>query len=245
MKTLTKFAMPFAFALLAFSMNGSAVADIVYCEDGESLTAGTDTLADSTDWNGSAGDYDVLAGGSVFSTNHFDLQAPDGNFNFANWEPAGPHSAVQTFCIDLADTGGGGTNADAGVRIAARQTGGSTFFDVVSQNLTDNQVYTFHVVANNSGSAVTYDDGVTTIAAGTADLWQDGVLVQSKALNSGASGDIFSWGLWSRRPDNAMLGDNIKVHDTAFNGATAIPEPSALALLGLGVVGLVGRRRRS
>lgn len=46
----------------------------------------------------------------------------------------------------------------------------------------------------------TFEDGVTTIAANTANFLQDGVLVQTKAL--GGTGDIFSWGLWSRRTDN-------------------------------------------
>lgn len=246
MKILTTRAVPFALALLALISIGSAVnAGIVYSENADGLTAGTDTLQDSTDWNGNGAQYGVLGPGAVFATNHFELTGTAGNFTFANWEPAGPHSGVQSFCIDLADTGGGGTNADAGVRIAARQTGASTFFDVVSTNLTDNQVHTFCMVANNSGAAVTYEDGVTTLADNTAQLWQDGVLVGTKTLNANGSGDIFSWGLWGRRTDNAMLADNITVHDMAFAGIAVVPEPGTLALFGLGVLGLVGRRRRS
>lgn len=37
----------------------------------------------------------------------------------------------------------------------------------------------------------------------------------------------------------------IRVDDTSFTGPAAIPEPTALAMLGLGGLGLVARRRRS
>ena len=244
MNNLTKITAAIAVAIL-ISSSGTADADVIFSANADNLVAGTDTLSDSGDWNGAAGDHGVVSGGAVFTTNHFELTAPDNNFNFANWDDNPTAVApVTTFSIDLAVGGSGTPVADAGVRIAARRSGGSTFFDVLSTNLSSTASSTFHVVANNTGAAVTYDDGVTTIAANSADFWQDGTLIQTKSP-LGGSGDIFSWGLWSRRPSNDLWGDNIEIRDTAFNGTVAaIPEPSSLALLGLcGLAGALRRKR--
>lgn len=242
MNNLTKITAAIAVAIL-ISSSGTVHAGVIYSATADTLTPGTDTLQDAGDWTGPASDYDVVGAGTVFTTNHFELTAPDTNFNFANWgQNTTPDAPVQSFCIDLAVTGVSPT-ADAGVRIAARRTGGSTFFDVLSSSLSTTTPTTACVVANNSTTAATYMDGVTTIAPDTAELWIDGVLTQTKT-GLGGTGDLFSWGLWTRRPDNMLLGDNIEISDMAVNGAVAIPEPSSLALLGLvGMAGAVRRKR--
>lgn len=213
---------------------------VVYSENADSLIAGTSTLNDSTNWNGNAGDYGVVAGGALFTTNHFELTVPDTNFNFANRDEG--VRAIMTFSGDFVDLGTtSGTIADAGVRLAFRhQTGGSTFFDLLSSTVPDNTIVHYDYVMNNTNAAVTFEDGVTTIAANTVELWLNGAMVGSKATANG--NPAIGFGLWSRRPESAFLADNLEIRDTAFFVA-AVPEPSSLGLAALGLLGLARRRR--
>lgn len=214
---------------------------VVYSENADGLTAGASTLADSaTNWTAAAADYGVVAGGGLFTTNHFELTAPDGNFNFANWEDAANPRSVMSLSFDLVDLGTS-TSADAGLRIAFRPTGGGSTFMDVSATIPNNTIVHYDYVFNNSGAAVTYDDGLTTIANNTVELWADGVMVGTKATNSANA--AFSFGLWNRRPDNAFLMDNLEVRDTAYFATTVVPEPSSLGLAALGLLGLARRRR--
>ncbi|MGJ8724111.1 MAG: PEP-CTERM sorting domain-containing protein [Roseibacillus sp.] len=231
--------LPLAAAL--FSISPSIQGAVIYSENADGLTAGSSTLGDSSaDWGAPAGDYGVVAGGSVFATNHFTISAPDANFNFANWVDGVTTRSLVTVSLDVADTGGGGTNADAGLRLAHRRSTGSAFATIISTALTDNTIFHYDFIINTGASAALYEDGVTSIAANTIEVWIDGVLASSGT--AGGSGDTIGVGLWSRRPDNAILGDNIVIRDTAF--FAPVPEPSSFALLGLGGLGLLVRRRR-
>ncbi|MEJ6579848.1 MAG: PEP-CTERM sorting domain-containing protein, partial [Akkermansiaceae bacterium] len=208
-------------------------------ENADGLTAGTSTLQDSTNWNASAGDYGVVAGAAIFTTNHFELTAPGTNFNFANRDEGS--RTVMTFSADFADLGGS-TSTDAGVRLAYRHTpSGSTFFDITAASLADNTVVRYDYVFNATVAAVLYEDGATSIPANTVQLWADGAMVGSKAITNANGSSAIGIGIWNRRPDNAFLMDNLEVRDTAY--FSAIPEPSSLALAALGLAGLARRRR--
>jgi hypothetical protein len=225
--------------LLPAMMTSLASGAVIYSENADGLTAGVSTLSDSTNWTGPAGDYGVVAAGAIFTTNHFELTTPDSNFNFANRDEGS--RAVMTLSLDLVDLGTS-TSADAGLRLAFRQTGGSTFLDVTAATIADNTIVHYDYVFNNTGSAVTFEDGVTTIAANTAELWAEGVMVASKSTANAT--DAFGVGLWNRRPDNAFLADNIEIRDTAyFAPAAVVPEPSSLGLAAFGLLGLARRRR--
>jgi hypothetical protein len=44
--------------------------------------------------------------------------------------------------------------------------------------------------------------------------------------------------------DSALSADQLRAHGDAFSNPTAVPEPTTLTLLALGMVGLAGRRRQ-
>ena len=235
---LTNNIMKTAVALLPIAIAPLASGAVIYTENADGLTAGTSTLQDSSSWNASAGDYGVVAGGALFTTNHFELTAPDANFNFANRDEG--VRAIMTFSGDFVDLGTS-TEANAGVRLAFRhQTGGSTFFGLSAATIADNTIVHYDFVINNSTSTVTFDDGVTTVAANTAELWLNGVMVGSKATSK--TNPLIGFGLWNQLPDSAFLADNLEIRDTAYF-ATAIPEPTSLGLSALGLLGLARRRR--
>lgn len=223
--------------LLPVALTSLASSAVIYSENADSLTAGTSTLQDSSNWGVPAGDYGVVAPGAVFATNHFELTAPDANFNFANRDEGS--RSVLSFSGDFVDLGTS-TSGDAGVRLAMRRSTGSAFFDITAATIADNTVVRYDIVINTSGSAVLYEDGVTSIPANTVELWADGTMVGSKAANG--SGDVIGVGLWNRRPDNAFLLDNLEIRDTAYF-STTVPEPSSLGLAALSLLGLARRRR--
>ena len=226
MTLLQKITASIATAILISSAGSSVHAQIIYSEDANGLTAGTSTLQDSSAvWSGPSTEYGVLAGGAVFADNHFELTAPADNFNFANWEDGNLYG-VLTLSIDVADTGGGSVQADAGVRLAARRETGSDFFDVISQSTPDNTVVHYDVVINTTTAAVMYDDGTTSLAAETFEVWRDGSLVSTNSLAVAGSGSCTGFGIWSRRPDNAILADNIVIRNVAFNSPSLV-DPNA------------------
>lgn len=226
-------------ALLPAVISPLASGAVIYSENADGLTAGTSTLQDSTNWNASAGDYGVVAGAAIFTTNHFELTAPDTNFNFANRDEGS--RTIMTISADFVDLGTS-TSGDAGVRLAYRHTpNGSTFFDITAASLADNTIAHYDYVFNTTGAAVLFEDGVTSIPADTVQLWADGVMVGSKAITHANANSAIGIGIWNRRPDNAFLMDNIEVRDTAY--FAAIPEPSSLAFAALGLAGLARRRR--
>jgi len=226
-----------AIAASLLCLHGQASAAVIYSENADGLTAGVDTLADSSNWNGNAGDYGVLAGGAIFTSNHFELTAPDANFNFANRDEGS--RSVLTVSLDMADLGTS-TSGDAGVRLAMRRDTGSAFRNVDASATADNTIFSYDLVINASGAPVLYEDGITSIAANTVEIWVDGAL--SSSVAAGGSGNVIGFGLWNRRPDNAFLADNIVIRDTAYF-TTPIPEPSNLILVSL--AGLIGFARRS
>lgn len=230
------------FAAVAMVAAGvSAHAGVVYSEDFNGLNAGTDTLDDSSpDWTGSD-NYPVVEGGAVFTSNHLSVTTTATNFNFANWDDGVTGRSLLTVSFDVVDPGG--MTGDAGLRLAtSRDTSNGSLVGITGTALADNQIFRYDIVTNIGGTAVTYEDGVNSVAAASYDVWVNGVqTVDGASLVSNGAGDIDGFGLWARRPTAALLVDNIVVRDTAF--VTAVPEPSSFALLGLAGLGFLRRKR--
>ena len=111
--------------------------------------------------------------------------------------------------------------------------------------------YTLDVVANESGSTITYDSGSETLANNSYDVYlsgptgpaaqifddvafqETGVLIDSFYFVSADGNQSFTF-------DDIIITDDEAV---IRGGSNVIPEPASLALLGLGGLMMLGRRR--
>ncbi|MGJ8695485.1 MAG: PEP-CTERM sorting domain-containing protein [Verrucomicrobiaceae bacterium] len=221
-----------------------AHAATIYSENFDGLTVGNN-LTTSTDWSAAADDYVVQASNAAFSSNNLLVGTDATNFNFANWDD-GTQRTLLTISFDIVDLGTSGAGGgDRGIRFAAsRTTSNAALVDVNVDDLADNTLFHYDIVANITGSSVLYEDGITSIAATSYDVWVNGVkTVDGAALVGAGSGNIDGVGMWARRPETQLYVDNLAFRDTAFFAA-AIPEPSSLGLLSFGALALLRRRSR-
>ncbi|QDT10933.1 PEP-CTERM sorting domain-containing protein [Planctomycetes bacterium K23_9] len=85
-----------------------------------------------------------------------------------------------------------------------------------------------------------------TMAAGTYDLWTGTTKNQTGQTQSTQTGGLPTGGVDSliMTTFNNQDGSAFTFDNMSFNTITAVPEPSSFALLGIGMLGIVARRRR-
>ena len=103
-----------------------------------------------------------------------------------------------------------------------------------------NTNYALHVIANGSGSAVTYSGG--NVAAGMMDIYLNGALLDDDVAVTTNGLSATGFRMYQTSQGDFEV-DNIQI----WNGAvatSAVPEPSTWALIGLGSAFLLWRIRR-
>jgi len=251
---------------VALMATGSMQAAIVFSEDFGTLADGTTITTSNTDFTyvrtstGSGAQApDAINPATVGTGASGFLQSPSGSLTGVGVQSTLPSANVYTFSVGFRFSDVTAGDIVFGVGSGAAFTGNGTFttaqglFWLQSDNgnferrtsgwndvgsgitFANATNYSLHVVANGSGASVNY--GSETLAAGTMDIYLNGVLVDDGvAVTNSLSADGFR--IYS------VSGTGVEIDDVIlWNSAEAIPEPSAALLGGLGLIALLRRRR--
>lgn len=168
-----------------------------------------------------------IAGGSLTANDFLSLWLDTG--------AAGDHAGRPNIGLK-ADQGGGGSN-DVFVR-----TNGTAGSFVPGSNVGGVPGVTYHVVGLLSKTAGNYD---------RFEVWLDPLITDFGAADAVFSGDagIAQISTIGFRSANLDTGDGVLVDalrlSTRWNDALSVPEPGSLALLGVGLLGMLRLRRKA
>lgn len=236
-----------ALMLSAVLFGSFAQAGIIYSTDFNSDADGT--TPDGFLHVGGTGSATEVQSGVLELTS----RSNTGNYAFGNFDgsalaPVPAFESLVTFSFDatFADT-----NTQQ-LRLRARDTGfsgGTTDtvrFDLNQSDVTVGTAATYDYVVNNSTVAALAPKTGTAIAAGSYEIFQNGTSIASGANFTAADNlavdklTLWVLGTTGATPAQGTVQiDNFAVH------TSAVPEPSSLALLGLGVAFVGFRRRRN
>ena len=241
--------------ILTGSLCGTASAAITpYMQDFEGMTPGDPPVPVPNDlsndgWLVGANVFDPT--GTTFLGNYFSFPAPNGGSAFSAVATGEGGAAQGNNQLSVYNDYNNQNEHTAG-NIVEAVVFQEQFGDIDASDVGKTYSFSFDAKQGNQAAPSTseafilvldQDAGFSTLGESTFDTtliggtWSGGQL--SLEITPAMQGKLFQFGFRNRATNNNPSGvfyDNISL--------TAIPEPGSFALLGLGALGMVGRRRR-
>lgn len=167
-----------------------------------------------------------------------------GQASFSFFQASGASTTGSGLLMRLGTTNGNGSTAfalsiDDGKIYAATTAGVSPTLELSSFSF--DTAYKLTVVFNNSNSAFSYDGG--TVNARSMDIWLNNVLIGHNLAASGSLAANTNLTNLNFTTKGDSYTGTVGIDDLVIMNAATIPEPSSLALLGMGAVAFVLRRK--
>jgi len=245
-----------AIVLCVASSSRASADTIIYSNDFDSDALGAAT-APFGHGGGGMSSTNVVAADANFGSQYLETTSrmDNGNFAFGFFNGAGitdpGWEAVTTFKFDARFNTAEFTGHSSRLRMRARDLDGGgdvTRADLFDSEVASDTVNTYRYVINNTAFNADRPDLAGQILANTYEIYEGATLIESNSTFTtavGAGSAIDELTLWVQGETATSTTSIARIDNFSVIVNSAVPEPSSLAIIGLGVCGLIFRRKRS